>query len=138
MTSLDLIKHFEGCRLKAYQDQKGVWTIGWGSTGVGIGPGVEWTQEEADQRLQKDVEAFEEGVKKLVKVQLNQNQLAALTSFAYNCGLHNLATSHLLRALNSGQNQVAADQFLLWDRAGAYVSAGLKKRREEERKVFLS
>lgn len=138
MKSVDLIKKWEGCKLKAYPDVGGRWTIGYGATGPGIEAGVEWTQREADERLAEDVAKFEKGVRELVKVPLTENQFAALVSFAYNLGLANLKRSGLLRLLNQEKYKQAADQFLLWSKVGSYAVKGLTNRREDERKVFLS
>lgn len=138
MRPVDLIKKFEGCRLRAYQDQGGVYTIGWGAIGPGIEAGVTWTQRQADERLEQDVARFEKGVRDLVKVPLTDNQFAALVSFAYNVGLYNLKRSGLLKMLNREDYAGAADQFRLWNKIGSYVSKGLTNRREAERTVFLT
>jgi lysozyme len=135
---MDLIQQFEGCKLTAYLCPAGVWTIGWGSTGIGVSKGVTWTQAEADERYKKDMGAFKTGVKKLVTVPINNNQLEALTSFAYNLGLGALKGSTLLKYLNAGNYQAAANQFLRWDKAGGKVMAGLARRRTAERNLFLS
>lgn len=131
------ISDFEGCKLKSYQDQGGRWTIGYGATGPGIGVGVEWSQEEADERFEKDISEILVQVKTLVKAPVTQNQLVSLVSFAFNLGAHNLERSGLLRFLNLRMYTPAADQFLLWDRIGSYVSPGLSKRRVAERSLFL-
>ena len=135
---MDLIQQFEGCKLTAYLCPAGVWTIGWGSTGIGVSKGVTWTQAEADERYKKDIAFFKTGVKKLVTVPINNNQLEALTSFAYNLGLGALKESTLLKYLNKGDYQAAANQFLRWDKAGGKVLAGLTRRRTAERNLFLS
>lgn len=134
---LNLIKSFEGCKLKAYQDIVGVWTIGYGTTGPDVSEGLEITQEEAEKRLLADVEVFERGVSRLVKVPLTENQLAALTSFAYNLGLGALGKSTLLMLLNEGKYEAAALEFGKWSRAGGQVVPGLVRRREAERTLFL-
>lgn len=134
---MDLIQKFEGCKLTAYLCPAGVWTIGWGSTGLGVGKGVTWTQVEADERYKKDMAAFKAGVQKLVTVPVNRNQLEAITSFAYNLGLGALKGSTLLKYLNAGNYQAAANQFLRWDKAGGKVSSGLTRRRTAERNLFL-
>ena len=134
---MDLIQQFEGCKLTAYLCPAGVWTIGWGSTGIGVSKGVTWTQAEADERYKKDIGVFKTGVKKLVTVPINNNQLEALTSFAYNLGLGALKGSTLLKYLNAGNYQAAANQFLRWDKAGGKVLSGLTRRRTAERNLFL-
>lgn len=135
---MDLIQQFEGCKLTAYLCPAGVWTIGWGSTGIGVSKGVTWTQSEADERYKKDMAVFKTGVKKLVTVPISNNQLEALTSFAYNLGIGALKGSTLLKYLNAGNYQAAANQFLRWDKAGGKVLSGLTRRRTAERNLFLS
>ena len=135
--ALGLIKKFEGCKLRAYKCPAGIWTIGWGATGPGIREGVVWTQAQADERLAQDVEKFLSGVRAAVKVKASDNEIGALTSFAYNVGLEAFRNSTLLRMLNAGDRQGAADQFLRWNKAGGKVLPGLVRRREAERAAFL-
>lgn len=139
---ISLIKEFEGCRLKAYQDSAGVWTIGYGWTqpvdGRKIGPGMVIDQATAERLLKCGLVQYEQGVNQLVKVIINQGQFDALVSFSYNLGLRSLSTSTLLRKLNSGDKQGAADEFGKWVNAGGVRLNGLVKRREAERELFLS
>lgn len=132
---LDLIKHFEGCKLKAYRCSAGVLTVGYGHTG-NVKEGELITQEKAEQYLLDDVERFERGVNALVD-NVNQNQFDALVSFAFNLGIGNLKKSTLLRMIKENEFTEAAEQFLRWNRAGGKVLEGLKRRREAERKLFL-
>lgn len=131
------LKQLEGCKLTAYQDNGGRWTIGYGATGPGIAAGVEWSQQEADERLEQDLEHFLQGVSNLVKAPVTANQTAALTSFAFNLGLFNLKRSGLLKKLNLRDYRGAADQFPLWNHIGLYADPGLTKRRAFERDLFL-
>lgn len=136
-----LVQEFEGCKLEAYPDPGTggePFTIGWGSTGPDIGPGTVWTQEEADARFLDDLTKFGDGVDRLVRVPLTDNQFAALVSFAYNVGLGALAGSTLLRKLNAGDYQGAADQLPRWNKGGGRVLPGLVRRRARERELFLS
>jgi lysozyme len=132
----DLIKGFEGCRLKAYQDVGGVWTCGWGSTGPDVGPNTVWTQAQADSRLEHVVTAVESVVKSLVHVTLSENQLAALVCFAYNVGTSALGGSTLLKKLNAGDPRGASDEFIKWDHVKGKVVPGLLNRRHAERALF--
>ena len=134
--AIPLIKEFEGCKLKAYKCPAGVWTIGYGHTD-GVKEGDEITQQEADRLLADDVHSFSAGVQRLVTSDINRNQLGALTSFAFNVGLGNLRHSTLLRLVNKGDFVGAANQFSRWNKAGGKVLAGLTRRREAERKLFL-
>ena len=133
-----LVKHFEGCELKAYKCPAGILTIGYGHTGAGVSPGLVIDQARADMLLQSDLAEFAEGVSKLVRVNITQGQFDALISFSYNCGLNNLRTSTLLRKLNAGDYAGAADEFLRWNRAGKQVLGGLTRRRKAERELFLT
>ncbi|HFO1371968.1 lysozyme [Pseudomonas aeruginosa] len=133
---IDLIKSFEGLRLSAYQDSVGVWTIGYGTT-RGVTRYMTITVEQAERMLSNDIQRFEPEMDKLVKVPLNQNQWDALMSFVYNLGAANLASSTLLKLLNKGDYQGAADQFSRWVNAGGKRLGGLVKRRAAERVLFL-
>lgn len=135
---LALLKSFEGCRLKAYRDIVGVLTIGYGHTGPDVQPGLTWTQDQVDECLEQDLGRFVSGVEALLEDDVTENQLAALVCFAYNVGLGALTKSHLLSKLNEGDVRGAADEFLRWNHAGGQVDAGLTRRREAERTLFLS
>ncbi|NJL85752.1 MAG: lysozyme [Leptolyngbyaceae cyanobacterium SM1_1_3] len=131
-----LIKSFEGLRLKAYQDAVGIWTIGYGTT-QGVTPGMEITQTQAEQLLRRDVNKFEQAVQEALQVSINDNQFSALVSFTYNVGSGAFRSSTLLRLLNQNDIQGAADQFPRWNRAGGRILAGLTRRRDAERALFL-
>ena len=137
-----LIKQFEGCKLTAYQDSVGVWTIGYGWTkpvdGKPIRAGMTIKQETAERLLKTGLVSYESDVSRLVKVGMTQGQFDALVSFTYNLGARSLSTSTLLRKLNAGDYAGAADEFLRWNKAGGKVLNGLTRRREAERALFLS
>lgn len=137
-----LIKQFEGCKLTAYQDSVGVWTIGYEWTqpvdGKPIRAGMTIKQETAERLLKTGLVSYESDVFRLVKVGLTQGQFDALVSFTYNLGARSLSTSTLLRKLNAGDYAGAADEFLRWNKAGGKVLNGLARRREAERALFLS
>lgn len=135
---LALLKLFEGCRLTAYQDQNGIWTIGYGHTGPEVVEGLVWTQEQADAQLALDASWAATAVMKSLDVMVNQNEFDALTCFTYNVGSGNEAHSTLLRLLNAGNRSGAADEFLKWDHVRQGVSAGLERRCEAERALFLA
>ncbi|EPV2527008.1 TPA: lysozyme [Enterobacter hormaechei] len=137
-----LIKQFEGCKLTAYQDSVGVWTIGYGWTqpvdGKPIRARMTIKQETAERLLKTGLVSYESDVSRLVKVGLTQGQFDALVSFTYNLGARSLSTSTLLRKLNAGDYAGAADEFMHWNKAGGKVLNGLTRRREAERALFLS
>lgn len=134
--AIPIIKEFEGCKLKAYLCPANVWTIGYGHTD-GVKEGDEITQQEADRLLVSDVDLFTTGVQRLVTSDINRNQLGALVSFAFNLGLGNLRHSTLLKLVNAGDFVGAANQFPRWNKAGGKVLAGLTRRREAEKQLFL-
>jgi lysozyme len=149
-TALDLIKRFEGYHRRLpdgsaapYLCPAGVWTIGWGSTrGPDGAPIIRMspvmTEAECAALLWRDVRLFASGVEQAVKVPLMDGQFGALVSFAYNLGVGALRASTLLRRLNGGDYQAAADQFGLWVNAGGRRLPGLVTRRAAERAMFLT
>jgi|SRR5579859_4961816 len=131
----------ESCPLKAYPDPASggaPWTIGWGATGAGIVEGTVWTQEHADSRLTLDLNVRADIVDRLVRVVLTPAQKAALVDFVYNVGEENFAGSTLLKRLNAGDYQAAADEFPKWNLAHGKVMLGLVTRRARERSLFLT
>lgn len=134
--TVDLIKTFEGCRLKSYQDSVGVWTIGYGHT-LGVSPGETIPQTTAELWLRQDLDRAGVFVESVVEADLTDNQFGALVSFVFNLGGTRLSGSTLLKLLNQGDFAGAADEFLKWDHAGGQVVPGLLKRREFERELFL-
>lgn len=139
---LNLIESFEGCVLHPYLDSVKVPTIGIGTTVYPDGKKVSMkdpviTKDQAYAFLRSHLDKDCGIVEQLIKVPINDNQFAALVSFAYNCGTAALTTSTLLKRLNAGDYQKAADEFLKWDHAGGVVLAGLTRRRQAERALFL-
>ena len=132
---LELIKSFEGLRLRAYLCPAKVWTIGYGHTGDVRG-GQVITQSQADDLLKQDLRRFEIAVRKLAKVPLTQNQFDALVSFAYNVGEAALSRSTLLRKLNAGDLAGTKLEFAKWNKGGGKVLAGLTRRRADEANLF--
>lgn len=132
----ELIKRFEGIRLVAYDDGVGVWTIGVGHT-KGVKRGDVVTMEQADQFLSEDLVEAEAAVNRCVKVPLEQCQFDALASWTFNLGAGSLSGSTMLKRLNEGDKDSAADEMLKWTRVGGRVLQGLVKRRIAERIMFL-
>ena len=134
---VNLIKSFEGLRLTAYRDPVGVLTIGYGTT-TGVSSGMQITQSQAEAYLKQDLAKFEQAVKDDVTVPLNSSQFDALVSFTYNVGEGALTSSTLLRLLNQGDYQGAANQFARWNKGdGGAELAGLTTRRKAEKALFL-
>jgi lysozyme len=132
-----LTESFEGCKLVAYQDSVGVWTIGYGHT-KGVKRGDTCTAAQADQWLREDVAWAVACVNRLAKVQLNQHQFDALVDFTFNLGCESLANSELLRLVNAGRFAEATAQFGRWNHAGGKVVDGLTRRRAAEAALFAS
>jgi lysozyme len=136
--NISLIKKHEGLRLEAYlPTPNDVWTIGYGHTHT-TKQGQKITEAQAEALLRKDITWAEEAVNKSVVVPLSQNQFDALVSFVFNVGAGAFGSSTLLRLLNSKDYEGAANQFLRWNKQKGVALKGLTKRREEERKLFLS
>jgi lysozyme len=133
---LALTEQFEGCMLTAYQDQVGVWTIGYGHTGSDVHSGLTITQDQAEALLASDIAAAAVFVNQAVTVPLAQNEFDALVDFVFNLGRGAFAGSTLLKELNAGQFSNAAAQFALWSHAGGQVVAGLLRRRQAEMALF--
>lgn len=131
----ELIKRFEGCKLTAYTCPAGRLTIGFGSTGPHVKPGMRITAEQADELLQADLRRFEDYVAEHCG-KTTDNQFAALVSFCFNVGEGNLRTSTLRRLHLAGDYAGAQAQFARWNRAGGKIMAGLVKRREAEAELY--
>ncbi|EEB7432296.1 lysozyme [Salmonella enterica] len=139
LTGLELIKTSEGLSLRMYYNPAGLQTICYGHL---IKPDEKFNCEikakEAEYLLKKDLKQAEEIIHSVVTVGLNQNQFDALVALIFNIGSGNFRNSTLLKYLNQGDYSKAADQFLVWDKAGGRKLPGLTHRREVERNIFLS
>jgi len=133
---LALTEGFEGLRLMAYQDVAGVWTVGYGHTGIGVRPGLVITQAEAQILLQSDIAASAACVNSAVCMMINQSQFDALVDFCFNVGRGNFLQSTLLRKLNAGDFSGATEQFDAWIYAGGKAVSGLVRRRQAEARIF--
>lgn len=139
-TGVALIKEFEGLLLEAYPDPAtggDPWTIGVGHTGPDVYPGLVIDEAWADHLLRQDVEKFERCVGLAVN-DVTQNQFDACVSLAFNIGCSAFGKSTLARKIAQGDMSGAADEFLRWNKAAGRVMAGLTRRREAERALFLS
>ncbi len=136
----EIIRQFEGHSLKAYPDPatKGdPYTISYGLTGPWVVKGLEITQDESNSKFMEYIRDFSNKLDSLLRVTLTKNQYMAVLSLMWNIGPSKLAGSTLLRVLNQGDYNTAANEFLKWDKAAGKVMAGLTKRRALERELFL-
>lgn len=133
---LAMTKSFEGLRLKAYRDVAGVLTIGYGHTGHDVCEGKEICEAEAEALLRGDLKDAVACVNRVLLRDVSQAQFDALVDFCFNLGERALTQSTLLRKLNAGDFEGAAEQFALWVHAGGKIQAGLVKRRQAEAVMF--
>lgn len=128
--------------LRAYLCPAGVWSIGYGSTkfrGRNVIPSDTCTVEEAEAMLTLEVLNVTRAIKKVIQVPVQDHELAAMISLAYNIGAGAFAASTLLRLLNTGAPvTLVAEQFTRWNKSGSKVLPGLVKRRAEEKELFLN
>ncbi|SEH24669.1 lysozyme [Magnetospirillum fulvum] len=134
----DIIRQCEGLRLKAYLCPAGKLTIGYGHTGPDVKTGMTITEEDANTLLSRDLVAAEKAIAGVVSVTITDNQFSALVSFVFNLGAGNFYGSTLLKKLNANDIFGAADEFPRWNKVNGQVLAGLTRRREAERTLFLS
>lgn len=134
-----LVKAFEGCRLHAYRDAVGIWTIGYGET-LGVTEGMVWTQEQADATLRTRLMSFMRAVyQKCPALYLEPpTRAVACTSLAYNIGVGAFGASSVKRKTAAHEFDAAAAAFMLWRFAKGKELAGLRTRRQSESTVYLT
>jgi lysozyme len=142
--TVNLIKRFEGLKLKSYKDIGGVWTIGYGittSAGIGIlvGPGMEITKETAEEHLILCLKKFAEKMYPMFTTNIpTPNQFGAMLSLAYNIGLGAFGTSTCLKRFNAGDVHGAAEALQWFNKVGKRKVRGLVNRRAAEAALMLS
>lgn len=140
-TGIELIKKWEGVRLKAYRCSAGILTVGYGHTSAAGAPqvkeGMTITKQDAEDILGRDLVKYEAAVQKALTRSPTQNQFDACVSLCFNIGPGAFAGSTLVRRFNAGDAAGAADAFRMWNKAGGRVVQGLVNRREDERALFL-
>lgn len=134
--AINLIKEFEGLRLKAYLCTSEKWTIGYGHT-KGVKPNDVITNEEAEKFFEEDLNVVEDEINQY-NLDLNQNQFDALTSFVFNVGGKQFRTSTLLKKIKVNPNDTTIrNEFLRWIYSNGKPSMGLKRRREKEANLYF-
>jgi lysozyme len=134
---LAIVKESEGLELKAYKCPADVWTIGYGSTGPHVKPGMVITEARAEELLLDDLARFEAFVADRC-APATDNQFSALVSFAFNLGEGALKDSTLRRKHLEGDYVGAAAEFGRWTKADGKVLKGLVKRRAREAQLYRS
>lgn len=139
---IKLVKKFEGLYKKAYRDEVGTWTIGYGITnadksitGATIKAGLVISEKTADNWLERSLNSkyLKKVMKYDKKYNWNQNEIDALVSFAYNIGSIDELTANGTRS-----RATIAAKILEYNKAGGKVYRGLTRRRKAERKLFLT
>lgn len=132
--AMAFVKAEETLRLKAYKCPKGVWTIGWGHTG-GVKEDDTCTREQAEAWIRSDLQSAQTGLARFINVSVSANQFIALLSLAFNMGAQGVVDKcpKMLRALNAGDYETAADEFLDVTNGGL---AGLVSRRRREAELM--
>lgn len=138
-SAIDFVEAWEGCRLTAYKCPAGVWTIGVGHT-QDVTEHDEITYEQSRDLLRRDLELVKHNLAPFINVHVTEGQFVALVSLAFNVGVGYVVRQcpRLMRALNAGDAEACAHEFLDINRAGGKVLAGLTERRRAEAKLFLS
>ena len=152
--AVEMIKHHEGVRQKAYKCPAKLWTIGVGhvlypeqgklpldqrdSFALKIEHFRIFSMEEVDGILRSDLARFERGVGQYISVPLTQGMFDALVSFSFNVGLGTLQRSTLRQKLNRGDKEGAAQELLKYCMAGGKILKGLQNRRRDEHALFMS
>lgn len=131
---IEMIKKFEGLRLRAYKCPAGVYTIGYGHTGS-VAPNMKISKETAEKFLIDDLKKFENHVNEInvkYKYRFNQNEFDSLVSFAFNIG-----NIRQLTANGTRKKSVIAEKMLLYNKAGGVTLKGLVNRRKAEHDLFV-
>jgi lysozyme len=141
--TVDLIRRFEGCELKAYRDSVGVWTIGYGHAATsGLEPiphaGMTITKQKALSIFKRDLAVFSEKILPMFEVKPTPDQFGAMLSLAYNIGPEAFRRSTCLRRFNNGDVEGAAQALTWFNKAGGKKLRGLVRRRAAEHDLMLS
>lgn len=121
---------FEGCKLKAYKDAGGVWTIGYGHTD-NVRPNDKISTKQASDLLQDDLKPIYNYLKKYNN--LTQGNFDALTSFIFNIGITRFESSTLKKKIVANRTDPTIfNEFKKWIKCNGVVLNGLVKRRDWE------
>ncbi|ONI59555.1 lysozyme [Candidatus Liberibacter solanacearum] len=136
---LDLIKIFEGLRLKAYRCPAGIWTIGYGHIGNDVFENLAITEQQADDLLKRDVSKCLSQVFTLSPILINagENRILAIGDFVFNLGIGRYRASTLRKRIASEDWLSASYEVRKWVFSGGKKSKGLVIRREIEAELLL-
>lgn len=130
----NLLTTYEGCKLTSYKDQGGVWTIGYGHTGLNVTDRMTITRDSANKMLLDDLQKFYH-LDQYLTEQVNDNQYSALICLAFNVGLSALKTSQVLRLVNCEEDPTK--EWMQWCHVNGVVNNGLINRRKAELELFF-
>lgn len=137
---IDIIRHYEGCKLTAYLCPAKVWTVGFGHTGKGI---VEWvtiTQEQAEDYLREDLILFENFLNSMcdkAAITLKQHEFDACISLMFNIGQGAFKSSTVWRMVVNQRPASEIDKaFMMWVYANSKTLSGLVARRKTESLLY--
>jgi len=132
---IELIKRFEGLRLKAYKCPAGMWTIGYGRT-FNVSEGMEIPKEQAEAFLKEDLKVYEDSVNDGIEIKITQNQFDAMVSFCFNLGIKAFNDSYIKKYTNEKRFPEVREQFMRFVYAGGKKLDGLIKRRKAEADLY--
>lgn len=132
-----LVGGFEGLRQTAYQDVGGVWTVCYGEA-ESVHPGDHYSAAQCKTKLAGSLQKYAKGISACVRVPMPDKRFIALTSFAYNVGIHTACHSSVVRLINEGRTVEGCNYLLHYNRAAGVVFPGLTRRRERERAYCLA
>ena len=138
---LQLLMHYEGCKLEAYLCPAKIPTIGYGNTfyadGKPVKLGDKITKQQADELLPAIVQKFAISVANAIKTSVSQHQFDAMVSLAYNIGIGNFIKSTLLGLVNKKASDIqVANEFMKWNKSNGKILEGLNKRRKSEAELY--
>lgn len=136
-----LVKNWEGCKLRAYKDDAGVWTIGYGWT-LGVRPGMVWTQKQAEENFEMHIQELCDQITPLLRPDTTDDQLSSFLSFAWNVGFPGFRKSDARAAHNAYKPEGVLKSFMSWttitkpDGTRVRNYPGLVRRRTADWKMY--
>lgn len=133
LSGLEFIKRYQGLSLEQYQDEEGLWVIGYGHLICGHERfETAITLYQAEMLFQQDVAEYQHLLHQCLQVPVSQRQFDALLSLAFSLGPEALQQSPILHSINQGQ---FAHAVAGWQREGKRRSS-LAAERQAEAELF--